>query len=102
MHWCLSNCICVACGSFDTCLMYFAVDLEDSSFLANCLTLLAGNLSRSILGSFIVLETKSSSLRKKPKKCLSIIFLPYLGGTLPNCFAIVQHYTINPLRDLLA
>ena len=62
-----NKCTCVACGSFDACLMYFAVDLEDSNFFASCLTLLAGNLSKSKLESFIVLETNSSSLRKKPK-----------------------------------
>ena len=61
VHWFLSKFTCVACGSFGTCLMYFAVDLDDSSFFDNCLTLLAGNLSRSMLESFIVLETNSSS-----------------------------------------
>ena len=34
-------------------------------YLANCLTLLVGNFSRSILESFMVLETNYSSFRKK-------------------------------------
>ena len=67
VHWYISKLICVACGSLDTCLMCLAVDLEDSNFFASYLTLLAGNLSRSILESLIVLDTNSSSLRKKPK-----------------------------------
>ena len=57
----------MACGSLDICFMCLAVDLEDSSFLASCLTLLAGNFPRSIVESLIVLGTNSSSLRKKPK-----------------------------------
>ena len=35
-----------------------------SSFFASCLTLLAGNLSKSILFSFLVLDTNSSSFKK--------------------------------------
>ena len=57
VHWCLNKLICVACGSPDTCLIHFAVDLEDSNFFASCLTLLAGNLSKCILESLIVLDT---------------------------------------------
>ena len=61
----------MACGSLDTCLICLAVDLEDSSFLASCLTLLAGSFCRSILESSIVLETNSLSLRKT-KICLYV------------------------------
>ena len=50
--------------------MCLAVDLEDSNFFVNCLTLLAGNFSRSILESFIVLDTNSSSLRKNQNMSL--------------------------------
>ena len=82
MCWCLSKCTCVACGSFDACLMYFAVDLEDSNFFASCLTLLAGNLSKSKLESFVVLETNSSSLRKNQKMSLYKILAVSCG-----CFA---------------
>ena len=64
--------------------MYFPVDLEDYNFFASCLTLLAGNLSKSMLESFIALETNSSSLSKKTKKCLSVEFLLFLVDTLPN------------------
>ena len=51
-------------GSLTTALMCLVVDIEDSIFLANCLTLLAGNLSRSMFESLMVLETNSSSFRK--------------------------------------
>ena len=51
MHWCFSKCTCAACGSFYACLLYFVVDLEDSNFFGSCLTLLAGNLSKSKLES---------------------------------------------------
>ena len=98
--WCPSKFTCVACSSFDTCLMYFAVNLDDSSFFANCLTLLAGNLSRSMLKSFIVLETNSSSLIKT-RIFVSVIFLQFLGGTLPNWFGTELHYTICPLINHL-
>ena len=52
-------------GSLATGFMCLAVDFEDSIFLASCLTLLAGNFSRSIFKSFMVLETNSSSFWKK-------------------------------------
>ena len=96
VHWCLSKCTCVACGLFDTCLMYFAVDLDHCSFFANCLTLLAGNLSRSILESFIVLETNSSSLRKNLKMSLcNILALSwgYLAKLICNCTALYHSST---------
>ena len=35
-------------GSLATCFVCLVVDFEDSIFLANCLTLIAGNFSRSI------------------------------------------------------
>ena len=96
VHWCLSKCTCVACGSFDTCLLYFAVDLDDFSFFANCLTLLAGNLSRSILESFIVLETNSSSLRKNQKMSLCNILAVswgYLAKLICDCTALYHSST---------
>ena len=51
-------------GGHTTCLLCLAVTFELSIFFASCLTMLAGNLSRSILLSLIVLETNSLSLRK--------------------------------------
>ena len=51
-------------GSLATCLMCLPVDFKDSIFLASCLTFLAGNLSRSMIESLMVLETHSSLLRK--------------------------------------
>ena len=81
--WWFSKCSCAACGSFDACLMYFAVDLEDSNFFASCLTLLAGNLSKSRFESFIVLKTNSSSLRKNQKMSLCK-FLQFLVDIWPN------------------
>ena len=59
--------------------MCLAVDLEDSNFFAICLTLLAGNLSRSIFESFIVQDTKSSSFRKKQNMSLCRIFAVSCG-----------------------
>ena len=79
VHWCLRRFICAACGSPATCLIWHAVALELSSFWASCLTLLAGNFSRSTLPSLMVLETKSSSLRKNQKMSLCII-LAVSGG----------------------
>ena len=64
MDWCLIKWICVACISPATCLMFLAVALELSYFLASWSSLLAGNLSNSTLPSFMVFETKSSSCRK--------------------------------------
>ena len=76
--------------------MYFAVDLDDSSFFANCLTLLAGNLSRSMLESFIVLETNSSSLRKKQKISLCNILAVswgYFAKLICDCTALYHSFT---------
>ena len=56
-----------AWGSPATCLMYLAVALELSIFLASWHTLLGVNLSRSTLSSLIVLVTNSSSLRKNQR-----------------------------------
>ena len=72
--WCLSRFTWVACSSLDICLICLAVNLEDSSFLASCLTLLAGNFSRSILESLIVLETKFLIPQKKPKYSCTALY----------------------------
>ena len=83
--------------------MCLALDLEDSNFLASCPTLPAGNFSRSILESLVVLQTISSSLRKKTNKiCLCVVFLLFLVGTLPDWSGLVQHYTIHLHSYLLA
>ena len=68
--WCLRRLICAACGSPATCLIWCTVALELSSFLASCLTLLAGIFSRSTLPSLMVFETNSSSLKKNQKMSL--------------------------------
>ena len=81
VHWCLSKLICAACGSPATCFIWCVVALELSNFLASCCTLLAGNFSRSTLPSLMVLETDSSSLRKKNKKCPCEGSLQFQGGT---------------------
>ena len=47
--------------------MCLAVDFEDSLFLASCLTLLAGYLSKSMLESLMILETNPSSFKKNQK-----------------------------------
>ena len=65
--WCLTRFTCAAWGSLATCLMCLVVDFEDSIFLASHCSLLAGNLSKSIFESLMVLETNSSSFKKKPE-----------------------------------
>ena len=94
VHWCLIRLNFAACGSWETCLMCFAVDLDDSSFLANCLTLLAGNLSKSMLESLIVFDTKSSSLRKNQNMSLCKI-LAVSCGYLPKliCACTALYYS---------
>ena len=65
--WCLIRFTSAAWGSLATHLICLAVDFEDFIFLASCLTFLTGNFSGSILESFMVLETNSSSFRKNIK-----------------------------------
>ena len=67
-------------GSLAICLMCLVVILELSIFYASCLTLLVGNLSRSMLLSLIVLETNSSSFKKK--KDVSVKDLGCFWGVL--------------------
>ena len=67
VHWCLIRLISAALGSLPTCLMCHAVALDASIVFASCLTLLAGNLSRSILLSLMVLDTNASSFKKNQK-----------------------------------
>ena len=62
--WCLIRLTCSTWGSLATALMCLVVDFEDSIFLASCLTLLDGNLSKSMLESLMVLQTNSSSFKK--------------------------------------
>ena len=97
MHWCLIKLICTACGSPATCLIWHAVALELYIFFASCLTLLAGNFSRSTLLSFMVLDTNSSSCRKNPKKsqCKSWLFLGgYLARWTYACTALYHSSTL--------
>ena len=88
--WC---CIRLVCA---TCLMCLVVTFELSIFLASCLTLLAENLSRSIVLSFMVLDTNSSSLRKNQKYLCKEPSLS-LVDTWPEQPGSGQHYTIHPL-----
>ena len=67
VHWSHIRLICATWGLLATCQMCLAVAFDLSIFLANCLQLVAGNLSRSILLSLMGLNTNSSSLRKNPK-----------------------------------
>ena len=99
--WYLNKFTWMACGSLDTCLMCLVVDLEDSHFLASCLTLLAGNISRSMLESLIILETNSSFLRKKPKY-VSMQVLLFQVGTLLGWSELVQQYPFHLHSSLLA
>ena len=71
VHWCLRRLTWVQLvGHLLLALYGHTVALELSSFLASCLTLLAGSFSRSTLLSLMVLETKSSYLRKNQKMSL--------------------------------
>ena len=77
--WCLNKFTWVACGSLDIFLMCLAVDLDDSNFLVSCLTLLAGNFSRSMLESIMVFETNSYSMRKNQNMSLCNILAVSAG-----------------------
>ena len=81
VHMLMSHQIDLSClGSLAICLMCLAVAFEVSIFFASCLTMLAGNLPRSMLLSLIVLETNSSSFKKNQKMSLWRIWL-FLGDT---------------------
>ena len=92
--WCLRRLIWVACGSPATCLMWHAVALELSNFSISCLTLLAGDMSKSILSSVMVLDMKSSS-HKKNLKISQCNIITVSGETLWDYFVLVQHCTIH-------
>ena len=94
VHWCLSRLICVACGSPATCLIWCVVAFELSIHFASCLTLLAGNMSKSTFPSLMVLEKNSSSCRKNQKMSLCKI-LAVSGGILPGWLELVPHCTIH-------
>ena len=79
VHWCLIKGICVACISPATCQLCLAMVFELSYFLASWHTLLAGNLSKSTLPSFMIFETKSSSHQKNQNISLCKI-LAVSGG----------------------
>ena len=68
--WCHRRLIWVTWGSPDTCFICLTVAFELSSFLASCHTLRAGNLSKSMLPSLMVLDMKSSSFKKNQKMSL--------------------------------
>ena len=95
--WCLIKWICVARISPATCLMCLAVALELSYFLASWHTLVAGNLSKPTLPSFMVFETKSSSHRKNQNISLCKILAVFVGTlqdwpVLVHCCTIHQHF----------
>ena len=90
LWWC-NKLIWAAWGSPDTCFICLAVAFELSNFLANWHTLLAGNLSKSMLPSLMVLDTKSSSLRKNQKMSLCSILAVskgYLAKFTCTCMAL--------------
>ena len=79
------------------------VTFELSIFLASCLILLAGNLPRSILLSFMVLDTDSSSLRKNQKYlCEESWLWLSLVDTWSEQPGSGQCYTIHPPTCFLA
>ena len=107
--WWHSRLIWVAWGSPDTFFMCLSVAFELSYFLANWCTLLAGNLSKSTLPSLMVLETKSSSFRKKQNMSLCSILAVSRGiwlsslvpawhcTTHPHCSFLVGNSSVNQI-----
>ena len=80
LWWC-SKLIWATWGSPDTCFICLTVAFELSNFLANWHILLTGNLLTLMLPSLMVLDTKSSSLRKNQNMSLCSI-LAVSGGYL--------------------
>ena len=97
MHWCLSRLICAVCWSPATCFIWHAVVLELSILFASCHTLLAGNLSKSMLPSLMILDTNSSSCRKNQKISLCKILVVsggYLARLTCICTALYHSSTL--------
>ena len=92
VHWCLIRLIWTTCRSLTTCLMCLTVALDASIFLASCLALLVGNLSRSILLSLMVLDTNSSSFRRNQKRSLCKIFAVSCGYLERHTWAYTTLY----------
>ena len=93
--WCLNRLIWGACRSLPTCLMCLTVALDAFIFLASCLALLVGNLSRSPLLSLMVLHT-NSSFKKNQKISWCKIFpvsCRYLARITWACTAFYQSST---------
>ena len=97
MCWCLRRLTCAACGSPATCLIWCTVALELSTLFASWYTLIAGNLSNSILPSLMVLDTNSSSYKKNQKISLCKILAVsggYLARVALSCTALYHSSTI--------
>ena len=94
--WCLTRLTWAAWGSLTTCLIWYVVAFDASTFLANCLTLFAGNFSKSTLLSFMLLDTNSSSFKKNHNISLCKI-LGLSGGYLARdtfpCIALYHSST---------
>ena len=99
VHWCLIRWIWVACISPAICLICLAVAFELSYVFASWCTLLAGNLSRSTLPSFMVLETNSSSHRRNQNMSLWKIFAVSGGYFVRLTCACTQLYLSSTLFD---
>ena len=86
--------------------MCLVVTFELSIFFASCLTLLAGNLSRSMLLSLIVLETNFSSFKKYQRMSLWSILADsggYLATAVWVCIALYHSSTdLFPCWKLLS
>ena len=80
----------------DIFLISLALDLDDSRFLASCLTLLARNFSRSMLESLIASETNSSSLRKNQTislcSILAVSFFHKIDLCLRSIIPLIHTY----------
>ena len=98
--------IWAACGSLTTCFICLAVALELSIFFASCLTLLAGNLFRSILLSLIGFKANYWSLRKNINISLCRILAVsygYVTNTTHACTALYHSSTLlSPFLKLVS
>ena len=89
----------VTCNLFDV-ICCDVMAFEASIFLASCLTLLAGNFSKSILLPFMV-WTQTLHLSRRTRLYLYARYLQFLVGTWQETLVHVQHCTTHLLTYFL-
>ena len=98
--WCLLRLTCATWESLAIALMCLTVDFEDSIFLASCLTLLAGNLSKSMLEPWWFWK-QTPHLLRRTRKYLYARYLEFLVGTWQGTLGFVQYCTTHPQNDCI-